>query len=118
PRAVRIFDRRVMVKMQPSLQSHTSTALRQLGNGSNGLSSVSISKNNFETIAQDLLLERTDHTLELYEGSGSNWRLVKSGTLGNLGSFKDVLFANNEMQDSPVLVALCPNFRENGALLG
>lgn len=72
----------------------------------------------FETIARDLLLERTDHTLELYEGSGSNWRLMKSGTPGNLGSFEDVLFANNEMQDSPVIVALCPNFGGNECTLG
>jgi DNA mismatch repair protein MSH2 len=89
-----------------------------LGSGSDALSSVTISKNMFETIARDLLLERTDHTLELYEGSGSNWRLVKSGTPGNLGSFEDVLFANNEMQDSPVVVALSPNFRENGCTVG
>lgn len=72
----------------------------------------------FETIVRDLLLERTDHTLELYEGSGSNWRLSKSGTPGNLGSFEDVLFANNEMQDSPAIVALYPNFRENECTIG
>lgn len=72
----------------------------------------------FETIARDLLLERTDHTLELYDGSGSNWRLVKSGTPGNLGSFEDVLFANNEMQDSPVIVALLPFFRDHGCTVG
>lgn len=96
----------------------TTTAMRQLGSGSDALSSVSVSKNMFETIARDLLLERTDHTLELYEGSGSNWKLVKSGTPGNLGSFEDVLFSNNEMLDTPVVVALCPNFRENGCTVG
>lgn len=72
----------------------------------------------FETIARDLLLDRTDHTLELYEGSGSNWRLVKSGTPGNLGSFEDVLFANNDMQDSPVVVAITLNLRENQCTVG
>lgn len=72
----------------------------------------------FETIARDLLLDRTDHTLELYEGNGSNWRLSKAGTPGNLGSFEDVLFANNDMQDSPAIVALCPNFRENECTVG
>ncbi|PHT44329.1 hypothetical protein T459_35665 [Capsicum annuum] len=68
----------------------------------------------FETISRDILLERMDRTLELYEGSGSNWRLVKSGTPGNFGSFEDILFANNEMQDSPAIVALAPNFDQNG----
>lgn len=97
---------------------HTTTALRQIGNGSDAVSSVSVSKNMFETIVRDLLLERTDHSLELYEGSGSNWRLTKRGTPGNLGSFEDILFANNDMQDSPVIVALLPNFRENGCTVG
>lgn len=125
PRAVRVFDRRDYYTVHAENATfiaktyyHTTTALRQLGSGSNGLSSVSISKNMFETIARDLLLERTDHTLELYEGSGSNWKLVKSGTPGNLGSFEDVLFANNDMQDSPVVVALLLNFREKGCTVG
>lgn len=72
----------------------------------------------FETIARDILLERMDRTLELYEGSGSNWKLVKSGTPGNFGSFEDILFANNEMQDSPVIVALAPKFDQNGCTVG
>ncbi|KAI3978092.1 hypothetical protein MKX01_032469 [Papaver californicum] len=97
---------------------YTTTALRQLGSGSDGISSVSVNRNMFETIVRDILLERTDHTLELYEGSGSNWQLSKSGTPGNLGSFEDVLFANNEMQDSPVIVALYPNFHENECTIG
>lgn len=124
-RAVRFFDRRDYYTAHGENATfiaktyyHTTTALRQLGTGSDALSSVSVSKNMFETIARDLLLERTDHTLELYEGSGSNWRLVKSGTPGNLGSYEDVLFANNEMQDTPVIVALFPNFRENGCTIG
>ncbi|KAF5468977.1 hypothetical protein F2P56_013082 [Juglans regia] len=125
PRAVRFFDRRDYYTAHGENATfiaktyyHTTTSLRQLGSGSDALSSVSISKNMFETISRDLLLERTDHTLELYEGSGSNWRLVKSGTPGNLSSFEDVLFANNEMQDSPVVVALSPTFRENGCTIG
>ncbi|GJZ44344.1 DNA mismatch repair protein MSH2 [Tanacetum coccineum] len=51
-------------------------------------------------------------------GSGSNWRLTKRGTPGNLGSFEDILFANNDMQDSPVIVALIPNFHEPGCIVG
>lgn len=97
---------------------HTTSALRQLGTGPDGISSVSVSKNMFEIIARDLLLERTDHTLEIYEGSGSNWRLTKSGTPGNIGCFEDVLFANNDMQDSPVTIALLPNFHENQCIVG
>ncbi|KAJ7956581.1 putative DNA mismatch repair protein MSH2 [Quillaja saponaria] len=124
-RAIRLFDRRDYYTAHgdnaafiANVYYRTTTALRQLGSGSVGLSSVSVNKSMFETIARDLLLERTDHTLEVYEGGGSNWRLVKSGTPGNIGSFEDVLFANREMQDSPVVVALSPNFRENGCTIG
>ncbi|KAJ0750829.1 putative DNA mismatch repair protein MutS, core [Helianthus annuus] len=97
---------------------HTTTVLKQIGNGPDALSSVSVSKNMFETIVRDLLLERTDHSLELYEGSGSNWRLTKRGTPGNLNSFEDILFAKNDMQDSPAIVAIIPNFRETGCTVG
>ncbi|XP_057420307.1 DNA mismatch repair protein MSH2 [Lotus japonicus] len=124
-RAIRFFDRRDYYTAHGENANfiaktyyHTTTALRQLGSGLDALSSVSVSRNMFETIARDLLLERTDHTLEVYEGSGSNWRLVKSGTPGNIGNFEDVLFANSEMQDSPVIVALSLNFRENGCTIG
>lgn len=96
----------------------TTTVVRQLGSGSDAILSVSVSKNMFEKVARDLLLERTDHTLELYEGNGANWRLVKSGSPGNLGSFEEILFANNEMQDSPVITAVVASFRENGCTVG
>ncbi|KAM3407993.1 hypothetical protein ACQJBY_001344 [Aegilops geniculata] len=119
PRAIRFFDRRDYYTAHGENATfiakayyHTMTALRQLGGNSDGISSVSVSRAMFETIARNLLLDRTDHTLELYEGSGSSWRLTKSGTPGNIGSFEDILFANNDMQFSPVTVALFPVFRE------
>ncbi|KAI4331515.1 hypothetical protein MLD38_029700 [Melastoma candidum] len=124
-RAVRFFDRRdyytahgEMATFVAKTYYHTTTVLRQLGNGSNALPTVTVSKNMFETVVRDLLLERTDHTLEVYEGSGSNWRLVKVGSPGNLGSFEEVLFANNEMQESPAVVAIVLSFRESGCVVG
>lgn len=54
---------------------------------------------------RDLLLERTDCIVELYEGNGAKWQLVNSGTPGKLGSFEEVLFASNEMQ---VKSGYCP----------
>ncbi|KAM0855922.1 hypothetical protein ACQ4PT_049455 [Festuca glaucescens] len=125
PRAIRLFDRRDYYMAHGENATfiakayyHTMTALRQLGSNSDGISSVSVSRAMFETIARNLLLERTDHTLELYEGSGSSWRLTKSGTPGNIGSFEDILFANNDMQDSPVTVALFPVVRESQLYVG
>ncbi|PHT45210.1 hypothetical protein CQW23_14368 [Capsicum baccatum] len=35
-----------------------------------------------------------------------------------LKNFEDILFANNEMQDSPTIVALAPNFDQNGCTVG
>ncbi|XP_051148164.1 DNA mismatch repair protein MSH2 [Andrographis paniculata] len=125
PRAVRFFDRRDYYTAHgddaffiAKTYYHTTTAVRQLGTGSDAIPSVSVSKTMFETVIRDILLDRTDRTLELYEGSGANWRLVKSGTPGNLGSFEEILFANNDMQDSPVIVALIANFREDGCNVG
>ncbi|KAK1269627.1 DNA mismatch repair protein MSH2 [Acorus gramineus] len=124
-RAVRFFDRRDYYTAHGENATfiartyyHTLTALRQLGSGPDGISSVSISKNMFETIARDILLERADRTLELYEGSGSNWRLSKTGTPGNIGSFEDVLFANNDMQDSPVIISVSLNYHDNQCTVG
>ncbi|PNT74475.1 hypothetical protein BRADI_1g15260v3 [Brachypodium distachyon] len=125
PRAIRFFDRRDYYTAHGENATfiaktyyHTMTALRQLGSNSDGISSVSVSRAMFETIARNLLLERTDCTLELYEGSGSSWRLAKSGTPGNIGSFEDILFTNNDMQDSPVTVALFPVLRESQLYIG
>ncbi|VAI36902.1 DNA mismatch repair protein MSH2-like [Triticum aestivum] len=55
---------------------------------------------------------KSDKFLDLYEGSGSSWRLTKCGTPGNIGNFEDILFANNDMQYSPVIVAFFPVFCE------
>ncbi|CAN6445983.1 unnamed protein product [Victoria cruziana] len=125
PKAVRFFDRRDYYTVHGDNATfvartyyRTTAVLRQIGSGPDAISSASVSKTMFERISRDILLERTDHTLELYEGSGSNWRLSKVGTPGNIGSFEDVLFANNDMDDSPAIVALSPIFRENECLIG
>ncbi|XP_031474444.1 DNA mismatch repair protein MSH2 [Nymphaea colorata] len=125
PNAVRFFDRRDYYTAHGDNATfvartyyRTTTVLRQISSGRDAISSVSVSKTMFERIARDILLERTDHTLEFYEGSGSNWRLSKMGTPGNLGSFEDVLFANNDMDDSPAIVALSPIFRESECIIG
>ncbi|XP_020578566.1 DNA mismatch repair protein MSH2 [Phalaenopsis equestris] len=124
-RAVRFFDRKDYYTVHGENANfiaktyyRTTTALRQLGSTNDGISSITVSRNMFENIARDILLERTDHTIEVYEGSGSNWWLTKAGTPGNIGSFEDVLFANNDMQDAPVTIALFPNLRENQCTVG
>eukprot|EP00897_Mesotaenium_endlicherianum_P002845 jgi/Mesen1/2589/ME000164S01718 len=95
---VRFFDRKDYFTAHGDAASfiartyyRTMTAVRQLGSPPETLSSVSISRSMFETILRDLLLERTDHTVELYEGSGAAWKLAKTATPGKLGGFEDVL---------------------------
>lgn len=96
----------------------THTVLRQLGSGADTLPGLTINRSMFETILRDLLLERTDCIVELYEGSGSKWQLVNSGTPGKLGSFEEILFASNEMQDTPVVMAVNVTSRENERCVG
>ncbi|GBG77600.1 hypothetical protein CBR_g24047 [Chara braunii] len=125
PEIVRFFDRRDYFTVHGDNATlvartyyKTMTCLRQLGNPPDTLMGVSVSRSMFETIIRDLLLQRTDHIVEVYEGSGSNWRLVKTGTPGNLRSFEDVLFSSNEMEDTPVLMALYPTMERDEILLG
>lgn len=38
---------------------------------------VTFNRNMYETILRELLVERAEHTVELYEGSGAAWRKVR-----------------------------------------
>ena len=38
---------------------------------------VTLNRSLYETVLRELLLERAEHTVELYEGSGSAWRKVR-----------------------------------------
>eukprot|EP00850_Spirogloea_muscicola_P021534 SM000253S09023 [mRNA] locus=s253:74481:80442:+ [translate_table: standard] len=126
PQVMRFFDRKEYYTAHGEHASllareyfKTMTVLRQLGaSPGKSLASVSISRTMFETILRDLLLEKTDHVIELYEGSGANWRVTKTGTPGKLGSFEDVLFHNNDMQDSPVVMAINLVVKENERSVG
>ena len=38
---------------------------------------VTLNRSLYETVLRELLLERAEHTVELYEGSGAAWRKVR-----------------------------------------
>lgn len=38
---------------------------------------VTLNRSLYETVLRELLLERAEHTVELYEGSGAAWRRVR-----------------------------------------
>lgn len=44
----------------------------------NHAAGVTLNRSLYETVLRELLLERAEHTVELYEGSGAAWRKVRS----------------------------------------
>ena len=38
---------------------------------------VTLNKSLYERLLRDLLVERAEHTVELYEGSGASWNLAR-----------------------------------------
>ena len=69
--------------------------------------SVALSKMNFENLARELLLVRS-YRVELYRSKGKNvnWELVARASPGNLQQFEDVLFKNNIMSESSIVLSL------------
>ncbi|XBI61445.1 hypothetical protein VPH35_042236 [Triticum aestivum] len=63
-------------------------------------------------------LGKSDKLRELYEKSESSWRLTKSETPGNIGSFEDIRCANNVMQYSPfTILSPRPCYKERCSFL-
>ena len=44
----------------------------------NHAAGVTLNRSLYETVLRELLLERAEHTVELYEGSGAAWRKARS----------------------------------------
>ena len=44
----------------------------------NDAAGVTLNHSLYEAVLRELLLERAEHTVELYEGSGAAWRKVRS----------------------------------------
>lgn len=69
--------------------------------------SVALSKMNFENLSRELLLVRS-YRVELYRSKGKNvnWELVARASPGNLQQFEEVLFKNNVMSESSIVLSL------------
>eukprot|EP00899_Mesostigma_viride_P023511 jgi/Mesvir1/4344/Mv02429-RA.1 len=110
---MRFFDRREYYTVHgdnailvASVYYKTLTAVKTLTAGADTLSGVTVNRSMFGTLVRDLLLERADHSVEVYEGAGAAWKLVRTASPGNLGSFEEVLFGAHDMQETPSLLAL------------
>lgn len=64
----------------------TTAVVKHLGAGGaeKGLASVTLNRNLFESVLRDLLLEGADHTVELWDGSGSSWKVVRCDSAGRM----------------------------------
>ena len=62
---------------------------------------------NFENFVRELLLIRS-YRVELYraKAKNTNWELVARASPGNLQQFEEVLFKNNAMSESSVVLSV------------
>lgn len=122
---VRFFDRKGFYSVHGedalfiARQFYKTTAVvKYLGKQDSGLPGVTLNRSLYETVLRELLLERAEQTVELYEGSGSAWRKVRTASPGKLGSFEEELYHNTDMADVPVVMAVFLQYVEGARTVG
>jgi DNA mismatch repair protein MSH2 len=84
-----------------------------------GLESVGLNRSLYESTLRSLLLEGTDHVVEVYEGSGSNWKLVKLASPGRLSQLEEELFRGSDGADAmPLIMAVSLSIVEGQRQVG
>lgn len=84
----------------------TNAVVKMQGEGMDALASVGLNENMYEVVARDVLLERGDRKIEIYESNGSKWKCRETSSPGKLGSFEDLLFKSQEAAGTPVSMAI------------
>ncbi|KAG1666042.1 hypothetical protein FOA52_006916 [Chlamydomonas sp. UWO 241] len=90
------------------------------GSSDGSLPSVSLNSNLFSTALKELLLEGSEHCVEVYEGTGASWRLIKSASPGRLHQLEDELFrgAGDGGADMPLVMAVTLSMVEGQRQIG
>ncbi|KNC99246.1 mismatch repair ATPase MSH2 [Spizellomyces punctatus DAOM BR117] len=96
----------------------TSTVIKYLGGeGPKALPSCTLSKLNTNALLRDLLLVNL-YRVEIWSMEGRQWRISKRASPGNLVDVEDMLFTNNEVASSPVVLALRVGTKNDQKLVG
>lgn len=83
-----------------------------------GLPSITVSYNLFPSMCKELLVERGDHEVEVYEGSGGSWKCVKHGSPGLWRDFEQELGRAGDVEDSPILAAVTLEAQDGARKIG
>ncbi|KAK9813003.1 hypothetical protein WJX72_007194 [[Myrmecia] bisecta] len=125
PSIVRFFDRKGFYSVHGenalfiARQFYKTTAVvKYIGDPSNGLPGVTLNRNLYETVLREFLVERAEHTVQLFEGHGASWKKTREASPGKLAAFEDELFRNSEMSDVPVVMAITLNYVDGHRTVG
>jgi hypothetical protein len=70
------------------------------------LAGVTVPYNLFPGLVRELLVERAEFNVELYEGSGTSWTLSKRGSPGMWRDFEAEISKSGELSDAPSVGAI------------
>ncbi|KAK9842053.1 hypothetical protein WJX81_006373 [Elliptochloris bilobata] len=125
PSIIRFFDRKEFYTCHGSdalfiakAFYKTTAVVKYMGGQEKGLAGVTLSRNLFEGVLRELLVERAEHTVQLFEGSGTQWRKAREASPGKLGAFEDELFRNADMADVPAVAAVALAYVEGARTVG
>ncbi|KAK9908301.1 hypothetical protein WJX75_005715 [Coccomyxa subellipsoidea] len=96
----------------------TTAVVKYMGGSATGLPGVTLNKNLFETALRHLLVESAEYSVQMFEGSGTQWRKTRQASPGKLGAFEEELFRNVDMTDVPVAAALLLGYTEGARTVG